>query len=568
MCRIFLYLLHIIPIYLVTSPFIRIFATNLNKNNYNTMNLKLSTTALLMLTTLGLTSKQAIAQSTSQLEVKTMPCQLLEGVSQREFSIYLPQGYEQDTLKNYPVLYLMHGGGESNTVWQQRGNLRHVADSLIACGAVEEMIIVCPEANKNNMVYFNEPKWRYEDYFFNELIPYIEDTYRARTDKGGRAIAGFSMGGGAATGYGVHHPEKFAMVYDISGYLRRQPLEWLRNDPSGEWRQQNVERNNPIKRIQAGSDKEVKAWKQVDWVVSVGDQDFTIEGNMDLVKAFRAKGIPYSMKVSAGGHDWRYVRPALIDAIKRANRNFKNLWIANGNHQIFGVLSRPQNAKGKQPVAIISHGFNGTHEFGKNYFKPLNDLGFQCYTFDFTCGSVNSKSDNNTMEMSILDEQSDLEAIVRYFKAQPDVDASRIVLIGESQGGLVSALTASNMAKDISELILIYPALCIPQNWTDRYPRLEDIPDTTRMWNVPMGRRFFTEIRDMDVFKGLKKFKNPVIIIQGDADRVVSMEDSKRAVKLYKDARLHVIPGAGHGFRPHEFKESVEQIEKFLKENE
>ena len=247
------------------------------------------------------------------------------------------------------------------------------------------------------------------------------------------------------------------------------------------------------------------------------------------------------------------------------NQNTSELWIENGNHKIFGILSKPKQSTGKQPVAIISHGFNGTHHFGMNYFKTFNDMGFQCYSFDFTYGSINSRSDNNTMKMSILQEQSDLEAIVRHFRSQPDVDPTRIVLIGESQGGLVSALTAASMPNEISELILIYPALCIPQNWTDRYPRIEDIPDTTRLWNVPMGRNFFTEIRDLDVFKVIGKFKKPVIIIQGDADRVVSMEDSRRAIELYKDARLHVIPGAGHGFKPHEFKESIGEIEKFLK---
>jgi pimeloyl-ACP methyl ester carboxylesterase len=240
------------------------------------------------------------------------------------------------------------------------------------------------------------------------------------------------------------------------------------------------------------------------------------------------------------------------------------LWIRNGERHLYGVLSRPTHAKGKMPVAIIAHGFNGTHHFGRNYFDALNKLGYQVYTFDFACGSVNSRSDNNTMEMSILDEQSDLEAIVRYFKHQPDVDASRIVLIGESQGGLVSALTAASMPKDISHTILIFPALCIPDNWNARYPNLSDIPDTTRLWNVPMGRRFFTEIRDMDVFEHIGKYKRPVLIVQGDKDPVVSMEDSERAVKIYKDARLHVIPGAGHGFKPHEFAESIDQIIQFL----
>lgn len=252
---------------------------------------------------------------------------------------------------------------------------------------------------------------------------------------------------------------------------------------------------------------------------------------------------------------------------QHAESNVEELWIRNGERHLYGVLSCPAHAKGKMPVAIIAHGFNGTHHFGRNYFETLNKLGYQVYTFDFACGSVNSRSDNNTMNMSILDEQSDLEAIVRYFKQQPDVDASRIVLIGESQGGLVSALTAASMPKDISRTILIFPALCIPDNWTARYPNLSDIPDTTRLWNVPMGRRFFTEVRDIDVFKRIGKYKRPVLIVQGDKDPVVSMKDSERAVEIYKDARLHVIPGAGHGFKPKEFEESLQQITLFLKED-
>lgn len=503
-----------------------------------------------------------------RVEQKTMPCKLLQGVAEREYSVYLPGGYDEDTLRTYPVLYLMHGGGESHTVWQQRGNLCHLADSLIGNGTIGEMVIVCPEANKNNMIYFNAPHWKFEDYFFNELVPYVEMTYRVRADKGGRAIAGFSMGGGAATVYGVHHPEMFSMVYDISGYLRRQPLEWLKNDPSGEWRQQNVEDNNPIIRVSNGSEADVKAWKLVDWIVSVGDQDFTLESNMDMVKALRAKGIPYSMNVSSGSHDWRFVSKALADALQRADRNFESLWVKNGDRNIYGVLSRPQYTGKKQPVAIISHGFNGTHHYGRNYFRLFNDLGYQCYTFDFACGSVNSRSDNNTMNMSILDEQSDLEAIIDHFKRQPDVDPTRIVLVGESQGGLVSAMTAADRNKDVNKLVLVFPALGIPENWGSRYPRVEDIPDTTRLWNVPMGRRFFTELRDIKVFKQIGKFKKPVLIVQGDKDNIVPVESSKRAVKLYKDARLHIIPGAGHGFKSHELEESFVEIRKFLEETD
>ena len=84
----------------------------------------------------------------------SMPCKLLEGISSREYSIYLPESYGKDKNKKYPVCYLLHGGNCSCTDWDTYGNLRVVADSLIKCGEMEEMIIVCPEGNKNNMIWF------------------------------------------------------------------------------------------------------------------------------------------------------------------------------------------------------------------------------------------------------------------------------------------------------------------------------------------------------------------------------------------------------------------------------
>lgn len=257
---------------------------------------------------------------------------------------------------------------------------------------------------------------------------------------------------------------------------------------------------------------------------------------------------------------WELKNKNLIDFC-----NTRSLWIENGDRQIYGVLNRPLQAQGSLPIAIVSHGFNGTYHFAQDYFVPLAEQGWMTYAFDFPCGSVNSRSDSNTMNMSILDEQSDLCAIVNYFRRQPYVDSDRIMLIGESQGGLVSVLTAAQMNKEVSELVLIYPALCIPNNWNSRYSKLEDIPDTTRLWNVPMGRRFFEELHGMDAFRTMKKFQKPVLIIQGDADQVVSMEDSRRAAKTYKNASLHVIPGAGHGFKPKERQEAIEQIKSFIK---
>lgn len=285
----------------------------------------------------------------------------------------------------------------------------------------------------------------------------------------------------------------------------------------------------------------------LDWL------DWHLKGRQENAKFFLEER-------PTGYNGWEMKAKNFIDF-----KNTRSLWIENGDRQIYGVLNRPIAAEGRMPIAIVSHGFNGTHHFAQDYFGPLAEMGWMTYAFDFPCGSVNSRSDSNTMNMSILDEQSDLRAIVNYFRRQPYVDTDRIMLIGESQGGLVSALTAAQMNKEVSKLVLIYPALCIPDNWNSRYPKLEDIPDTTRLWNVPMGRRFFEEIRDLDPFRTMKKFQKPVLIIQGDADAVVSMDDSRRAIKTYKNARLHVIPGAGHGFKPKERQEAVEQIKSFIK---
>ena len=253
---------------------------------------------------------------------------------------------------------------------------------------------------------------------------------------------------------------------------------------------------------------------------------------------------------------------AFVAAVKA--QGSEEIWIKNGDRNIYGVVNIPVDGKKKHPIAIVAHGFNGTHYYGKNYFEPFANLGYACYTFDFPCGSANSKSDPNTMNMSVLDEVSDLKAIIRYFRGRKDIDKKHIVVIGESQGGLVGALTAAEMPKQVSRLILAFPALCIPDNWNKRYPTLESIPDTTRLWNVPMGKRFFIELRDMKVFETIGKFKKPVIIVQGDEDRVVSMEDSQKAVSIYKDARLHIIKGAGHGFKEHELQEYFQQVKLFL----
>jgi enterochelin esterase-like enzyme len=93
----------------------------------------------------------------------------------RKFAIYLPPDYETSQ-RSYPVLYLLHGAGDDQTGWVQFGEVLHIADQAINAGIATPMIIVMPDANTGKRGYVNDIKgeWRYEDFFFQEFMPYIE----------------------------------------------------------------------------------------------------------------------------------------------------------------------------------------------------------------------------------------------------------------------------------------------------------------------------------------------------------------------------------------------------------
>lgn len=248
---------------------------------------------------------------------------------------------------------------------------------------------------------------------------------------------------------------------------------------------------------------------------------------------------------------------------KGYGNNVREYIIPAEGKNVYGIEATPEG-EGKKGVAIISHGFNGNHYFGRDYFDTLNSLGYIAYTFDFPCGSVWSRSDNNTVNMSVIDEKNTLKSIVGHYLERPDVDKERIVLIGESQGGLVSALAAGELQDTVSSLVLIYPALCIPDDWNNRYKTEADIPEVTDMWKVPIGRRYFLEVRGLDVYGLITRYQGPVQIIHGSKDPIVPLRYSEDAMKRYRDAHLGVIPGAGHGFNPKEREVSTTFVKEFL----
>jgi len=268
----------------------------------------------------------AVAQmpAMGKVEYKTMPSKILN--QDREYAVYLPKSYSTNPEKKYPVLYLLHGGGGSHTDWPEKGRLTDVINPLIDSGEAADMIVVCPEAGKNFMNYFNNPDWMYEDYFFQELVPFIESNYRVIADKKHRAIAGLSMGGGGTVIYAAHHPELFSAAYSMSGYFyRHDNLFWINfNDPVVKKVHQLVEDNNCIKYVKNADKDKIEAMKTVKWFIDCGDDDFTVKANSEFVLAMSEAGIPYQFRVRDGGHTWEYWHTALYIALPFVSNNFRN----------------------------------------------------------------------------------------------------------------------------------------------------------------------------------------------------------------------------------------------------
>lgn len=237
--------------------------------------------------------------------------------SERKYAVYLPPDYETSQ-RSYPVLYLLHGGGDDQTGWVQFGEVLRIADAAILDGTATPMIIVMPDANTGVRGYFNDLKgeWRYEDFFFEELMPHVEKTYRIKGEKRYRAVAGLSMGGGGSFMYALHRPDLFSSACPLSASTgpldiegARRFLEWMGyKDPSQQELETYYNRHSALALINSMSADDIK---KVRWYIDCGDDDFLYEGNSLVHIALRKKEVPHEFRIRNGGHTWTYWRESL-----------------------------------------------------------------------------------------------------------------------------------------------------------------------------------------------------------------------------------------------------------------
>lgn len=253
-----------------------------------------------------------------------------------------------------------------------------------------------------------------------------------------------------------------------------------------------------------------------------------------------------------------FKKPVLSDGITESTFECKRDGLT-----ICGTIYRP---KGDHlPIAIVCHGFMAWQDSVKHYAAFLAEMGYAAFTFDFCGGSVMcGKSDGKTTEMSVLTETKDLETVIEYVRNLSYTDSEKILLMGCSQGGFVSALVAAKNNFPIEKLVLFYPALCIPDDARAGKMMMvkfdpQNVPDTFRCGLMKLGRCYAMDVMQMDAFAEIKNYAGRVCIVHGTKDKVVDVSYANRAAEAYKSTmpigmqeskrvQLHFIDGGGHMF--------------------
>jgi enterochelin esterase family protein len=207
----------------------------------------------------------------------------------RRAHVYTPPGYEAGTEK-YPVFYLLHGAGDSDDSWISVGRAADILDNLIAAKKAEPMIVVMPAGHDAKFAGFGRPAGdapaaKFEDDFEKDLRPYIEETYRVKTDRADRAIAGLSMGGGQTLNVFAAKPADYGYVGVFSSGV------FARDDS---WEKANSERL---------SDAAAKEGLKLLWFAT-GKDDFLLNRTKETVALLKKLGHDPEFKETGGGHVW------------------------------------------------------------------------------------------------------------------------------------------------------------------------------------------------------------------------------------------------------------------------
>jgi len=198
----------------------------------------------------------------------------------RQLLVYTPAGFDPNGKVKYPVLYLIHGGSDTEETWTKVGRANLIADNLIAENKAVPVIIVMPYGNVRP-----GPMPDFTRDVMNDIIPFIEANYPVLTDSRHRAVAGFSVGGGQTLNIGLTHTDKFAYICSYAPYTATEEFQ---KNFGNNYHPDSALINNRVKLFS----------------ISVGTEDFLYENAKQIIAMYGSKGIKVKSYIVPGGHTW------------------------------------------------------------------------------------------------------------------------------------------------------------------------------------------------------------------------------------------------------------------------
>lgn len=219
------------------------------------------------------------------------------------YNVILPSSFNVDPSRTYPVLYLLHGAGGSNADWCSQGNARAAVQAAIDGGVIPEIVVIMPDAKNTAYVDGFQDGIKYETFFHDTFMPYVEKLYRIDGSRDHRFIAGLSMGGFGCSYYAFKYSGKFRYCYCMSGAVEGMGSELTPDVAS----------------MLEGKDfSEMPAY-----TMDIGTEDFLYDANVRTHNVLTGMGFAHEYIERPGAHDWTFWTDALPKALERIGTYLK-----------------------------------------------------------------------------------------------------------------------------------------------------------------------------------------------------------------------------------------------------